>query len=143
MNPENQVFIDSNVFINGLLFKDSNSRLVLELVESGRLKGYASSTVAREVHRFFSEELGRKEGHYAMQYVGSLCIVMDDSEAKNEAKKLEGKIKEKDLPNIAITRLLGLKFLISFDRDYVPFKEYSTPKKFIEKIGLYSFKTDY
>ncbi len=50
--------------------------------------------------------------------------------------RYKGKIKEKDLEQLAVVKGLGLRFLISYDRDFEPFDEYVTPKKFLKSLGL-------
>ena len=45
-------------------------------------------------------------------------------------KKYRGKIKEKDLEQLAVVKKFGINFLVSFDKDFKKFKEYKTPKIF-------------
>jgi len=54
-----------------------------------------------------------------------------------------GKIKEKDLEQLAVVKKLGLKYLVSYDRDFASFQEYKTPKKFIETLNLSVFEEEY
>lgn len=53
-----------------------------------------------------------------------------------ELRQYQGRIKEKDLEQLVVTKKLGLKFLVSYDRDFEAFDEYRTPKQFIEGWGL-------
>ncbi len=45
-------------------------------------------------------------------------------------------IKDKDLEQLAAVKKLGIKYLISYDRDFEKFEEYITPKAFINWIGI-------
>ena len=58
-------------------------------------------------------------------------------------EELRGKIKEKDLENIATTRQQKLKYLVSYDKDYAGFKEYVTPKQFAKIMGMKQAPTEY
>jgi hypothetical protein len=55
----------------------------------------------------------------------------------------KGLIKDKDLEQLATAKKLGIKFLLSYDRDFENFDEYITPKKFIKEMGIKSASTDY
>ena len=57
--------------------------------------------------------------------------------------ELKGKIKEKDLEQLAVVRKLNLKDLVGYDRDFEKFPEYNTPKQFILKLNLETYETDY
>jgi hypothetical protein len=50
--------------------------------------------------------------------------------------RYRGQIKEKDLEQIAVAKMLGLKYLVSYDRDFEAFEEYKTPKEFIKTLNL-------
>ena len=58
-------------------------------------------------------------------------------------EKLKGQIKEKDLEQIAVVRKLSITHLVAYDRDFKEFKEYTTPKEFIELMGINASDTDY
>jgi len=45
-------------------------------------------------------------------------------------------IKAKDLEQVATVKKLGIKYLLSYDRDFEPFEEYITPKEFIKELGV-------
>ena len=39
--------------------------------------------------------------------------------------------------------MLGLKYLVSYDRDFESFEEYKTPKEFIKVLNLEVAEDDY
>jgi len=45
-------------------------------------------------------------------------------------------IKEKDLEQIPVVKMLGWKYLLSYDRDFDAFEEYKSPKEFITALNL-------
>jgi len=58
--------------------------------------------------------------------------VIPSSYVQEEIHRYQDKIKDKDLEQLAVVKKLGLKYLISYDRDLELFEEYKTPRKFIE-----------
>ena len=58
-------------------------------------------------------------------------------------ERLKGTIKEKDLEQLAVVREMGIKYLVSYDEDFIEQEEYTTPKEIIERIGRKCKKTDY
>ena len=74
---------------------------------------------------------------------------VDDSEAQVDTDIVDAmveyrtQIKEKDLEQLAATKALGLKYLLSFDRDFEPFEEYTTPHEFIRLLKLKTAPTEF
>lgn len=62
---------------------------------------------------------------------------------REEMDRYRGQIKEKDLEQIAVAKRLGLKYLVSYDRDFEAFEEYKTPKEFIKALNLQSAEDDF
>ncbi len=140
-----KIFIDTNVFIFGLLFSKTNSHLILKQVEQSEEKYevVVSELVLNEVRRFFRINYGDKEAYTAVKYVETLARVVPKEEINIEQEKYKGKIAEKDLDNLATARYENVEYLISYDRDYLGFEEYITPHKFVEKINLKSYDVEY
>jgi len=57
--------------------------------------------------------------------------------------RYRGQIKDKDLEQIAVAKMLGLKYLVSYDRDFETFEEYKTPKEFIKALNLEPTEDDF
>jgi hypothetical protein len=62
--------------------------------------------------------------------------VIPSSQLQKVMTRYKGRIKEKDLEQLAVVKKLGLRFLIAYDRDFEPFEEYVTPKKFLKSLDL-------
>ena len=73
----------------------------------------------------------------------SRCNIIYTEEIKNELEKWKSKIKNKDLEHISIVKKFKIPIIVSYDRDFKPFSEYITPKKFIKSIGLKPAETEY
>jgi predicted nucleic acid-binding protein len=137
-------FLDSNVFIYGRL-ETCNSRLVISLAQLAEFKVITSELVVEEVERFFRQEISREAGHLARCFIQSIAQVIHRREIDEELSRLKGKIKERDLENLAVVRHTNLRFLVSYDDDYkrARIKEYITPKSFFKLFDLDPYKTEY
>ena len=62
---------------------------------------------------------------------------------KSEIMENKGKIKEKDVENVAAVRHENLEFLVAYDRDYESVPKYITPKSFIERQGIMGYEMEY
>ena len=137
-----QVFLDTNVFIYGFEFSDSNSAKIIDLVNNGELEAVITQQVLDEVVKYFktfhNKEIANEFRHYLLE----VCIIVQNSDIAKEMAKLKGKIKDKDIQQIAAAKHLQLK-LVSYDRDFKAFEEYVTPKEFVTALGKASSKADF
>ena len=138
-----RIFIDTNVFIFAFEFEKSNSRKIIDLLNAGMLEAVISERVVKEVIRYFKKHYNRTLANDFRNYLLQSCEIIFPEDLEREMKEYRGKIKEKDLEQLATAKYLGLKYLISFDRDFKDFEEYTTPKQFIKMMGLRTKKTDY
>lgn len=131
-----KVFLDSTVFIYSFERADSNSRKVIKLLNENKIIAVTSTRVVKEIVRYFEKfyniELARK----FRKYILSSCLVIPGDLVKDTIEKLRGKIKEKDLEQLAVIRKYAIKYLIAYDRDFKHIEEYKTPKEFIKIYGL-------
>ncbi len=58
MKPK--VFLDSNVFVYAFEFWDSNSALIIDMLNDGEIEAFVSSRVLKEVTGYFRRFHGRK-----------------------------------------------------------------------------------
>jgi len=140
-----RAYLDSMVFIFGRL-EECNSRLVLFLAQLGEFEVVTSELVAEEVERFFRENFSREAGYLARKLVEELSFrIVRRSDVKAEMDLLKGKIKGKDLENVAAVKHENLKFLVAYDKDYEDawIKEYITPKEFVKLFKLKPYDREY
>jgi len=142
--PE-RAYLDSMIFIFGRL-EECNSRLVLFLAQLGEFQVVTSELVIEEVERFFRENFGRQAGYISRRFAEELSsrIVRRD-EIKIEMNELKGKVKAKDLENVAAVRHENLEYLVAYDEDYeeAKIKEYITPKEFVKLFKLRPYDMEY
>jgi predicted nucleic acid-binding protein len=138
-----RVFLDSNVFINAFENSDSNSLIIIEMLTSGEIEAVVSERVLKEVMRYFKCHYGREYVAFFRDYILQSCVVVFAREIRGEMGHLKGRIKDKDLEQLAATRALGLRYLVSFDRHFEPFEEYITPKRFVESLGRKARPSEY
>ncbi len=138
-----KIFLDTNIFVYGLLFPESNSKVILDLAEAYKFQVYVSELVLEEIVRFFKSKFGEQEAYNALKYVESLSIVVPRNRALKEERMFEGKIAGKDLQNLAAAMHADVDFLISYDRHYINFETYRTPKQFIRQLKKRPYKTEY
>ncbi|MBU4190545.1 MAG: PIN domain-containing protein [Candidatus Thermoplasmatota archaeon] len=140
---KHRVFLDTNVFIYAFEFSESNSRKIIGLLNTGSIEGIISERVLEEITHYFKKFYNKKLANMVRYYVLQSCQLVFKEEVKQEMRKLKKKIKEKDLEQIAVVKKFGLKYIISYDKDFAGFKEYLTPKKFIVNYGLKPSKTEF
>lgn len=140
-----RAYLDSMIFIFGRL-EECNSRLVLFLAELGEFEVVTSELVVGEVEMFFRENFSREAGYLARKFVEGLSSsIVRRSDMKAEMDMLKGKIKEKDLENVAAVKHESLEYLVAYDRDYeeANVKEYITPKEFVKLFKLRPYDKEY
>jgi putative PIN family toxin of toxin-antitoxin system len=138
-----RLFLDTNVFIYAFEFPKSNSRKIIELVNQNKIEGIISERVIQEVITYFQKYYSKDLAGAFRNYLLLSCAVIPTFHVREEMNRYRGKIKEKDLEQLAVVKKLGLKYLVSYDRDFEAFEEYRTPKKFIETLNLEASKDDY
>lgn len=137
------VFIDTNVFIFSFEYPTSNSRRIIEQLNEGKIEAVICDKVVKEVTRYFERHHTTDLARLFRRYLVGSCIIVPREEVNKEMDELKGKIKEKDLEQISVVRKYGLKYIVSYDRDFEGFEEYVTPKKFVEIMGLKAYDTEY
>lgn len=138
-----RVFIDTNVFIYAFEYDQSNSAKIIDLINNRKLRAIISTQVIKEIVRYFEKYHTNELASMFRKYLLQTCIVISKEKVIDKMEEYKGKIKDKDLEQLAVVKKLMLKFLISYDRDFKPFKEYITPKQFIKLLGLKESKTEF
>lgn len=138
-----RVFLDTNLFIYAFEFQESNSRKVLDLLNQGIIEGIISETVLREVQAYFKTFYTKDLAGLFRNYLLTACTIIPPSQVAGEMDKYRGQIKDKDLEQLVVTKCLGLKFLVAYDRDFQNCPEYRTPRQFLTELGIEVTKTDF
>ena len=133
------------IYIFGRL-EEYNSRLVLFLAQLGEFEVVTSELVIEEVERFFRENFSRQAGYISRRFGEQLSSrIIRRDEITTEMNALKGKIKEKDLENVAAVRHEKLEYLVAYDDDYkeAKIKKYTTPKQFVKLFKLTPYDKEY
>ena len=139
-----RVFLDTNVFIYALEIGDSNSAIIIKLLNEGKIECVVSERVLKEVYHYIKTRIrNEKLANDVRNFIYSSCLVVTNEFVMDYMQNFRGKIKEKDLEQLAAVKKLNLKFLISYDKDFDEFEEYITPKGFVMLMGLKHRKTEY
>lgn len=138
-----RVFLDTNIFVFAFEFHESNSNKVIGLLNKGQIEAITSEQVLKEVQAYFKRFYDKDLASFFRDYILRTCTVMFSSDVKRESLQYKGQIKDKDIEQLATVKKLGIKFLLSYDRDFENFDEYITPKKFIKEMGIKSVASDY
>ncbi|ODS31324.1 MAG: PIN domain protein [Candidatus Scalindua rubra] len=138
-----RVFLDTNVFIYAYEFHKSNSNKIIDLLNKGQIEAVISERVLKEVMAYFKKFYDKDMAATFRDYLLRTCTVVFSTDLKKEIKLYKNQIKDKDLEQLATVKKLGIKFLVSYDRDFENFEEYIIPKTFIKQLGLNPGKPEY
>ena len=121
----------------------SNSATILKELSGGTIEAVISERVFKESIEYFRRDYSKKTTDKFRLFVLTSSAIVKEESVREEMKRLRGKIKPKDLENLAVVRALGLRYLISVDRHFDPFPEYITPRRFVNLFGLRPASTEY
>jgi predicted nucleic acid-binding protein len=138
-----RAFLDSSVIIIGFAIEKSNSAKILDLLFENKINAFVSEKVLEEVKSYFRRKRSRDYAYLIELLLRKNCKVVYNYEVQEIMAALKGKIKEKDLEQLAAVRKFNLRHLVGYDRDFENFDEYITPKQFIQKLNLKAYETEY
>jgi len=138
-----RVFLDTNIFVYSFEFPESNSAKIIEILNKGEIEAITSEKVLEEITRYFKKYHSLILARKFRRYLLDSCILIRNDEVKEQINSLKGKIKEKDIEQLAVAKKYGIKFLISYDKDFEGFEEYFTPKKFLERLNKENTNTEF
>ncbi len=138
-----RVFLDTNVFIYAFEFPQCNSNKIIDLLNKGQIEAVISERVLKEVQSYFKKFYSKDLASAFRDYLLRTSTVVFSTDVKREAIKYRKMIKEKDLEQLATVKKLGIKYLISYDRDFEGIEEYITPKRFLKEMGIKTALSNY
>ena len=138
-----RIFLDTNVFIYAFEFPECNSGKIINLLNKGQIEAIISEQVLKEVQAYFKKYYSKDLAAIFRDYLLRTCTVVFSVDVKREMAKYKKAIKSKGLEQLAVVKKLGIKFLVSYDRDFETFEEYITPKEFIEEMGTKAGLSNY
>ncbi len=138
-----RIFLDTNVFIYAFEFPECNSSKIINLLNTGQIEAVISEQVLKEVQAYFKKYYSKDLAAIFRDYLLRTCTVVFSVDVKREMARYKKVIKSKDLEQLAVVKKLGIKFLVSYDRDFEAFEEYITPKEFIKEMGIKAELSNY
>lgn len=140
---KHRIFLDTNVFIFVFEFPDSNSNTILEMLNDEKIEVIISERIIKEVYRYFKKYYDKNIADSFRNYLYRACRIILARDVKDTMKKHMGRIKEKDLEQLAVVKKYGIKYIISLDRDFIGQEEYRTPRQFVELLYGKSKESDF
>ena len=143
-------YLDTNVLVMGILGHKSNSRRVLELVNSGEVHAVICDYSIEELKRVLRRLLPRKEAdrrvYLFIKYVSSnpfVKIVKYDYYRHREGTFKEYIVK-KDLPHLIVAIETKTEMIITKDRHFSNQEliRTLTPREFLQELGKNVFEGD-
>lgn len=138
-----RVFLDTNVFIYAFEYPNSNSAVVIQLLNRNEIEAVISERVLSEVVNYFKKYYNKDLASLFRLYLLEACFFVPTRKVRETMEQYRHKIKEKDLNQLAVVKQHGIKYLVAYDEDFEPFEEYITPKEFIREIGKEPRTTEY
>jgi len=145
-----KVYLDTNVFIFGVERPESNSRIILDLAEEGKIIPVVSYSVLEELREYFSRRYDRETAVNEIYYLISLpnLEIITRDKVKQEIKKYRGVVPDKDLPHLVSAIIAQSDYLVSYNRHFIESKAKNYIKTikqadFLKLLGIQPQTTDY
>lgn len=151
MSPKKlKVYLDTNVFIFGVERPESNSRIILDLAEEGKIIPVVSYSVLEELREYFSRRYDRETAVNEIYYLISLpnLEIITRDKVKQEINKYKGVVPDKDLPHLVSAIIAQSDYLVSYNRHFIESKAKNYIKTikqadFLKLLGIQPQTTDY
>jgi len=143
------IYLDTNIYIHGLLEPKSNSALILKEIIETDIIVTQSDYLIDEILFWFRNRKGKKYVGKVRSYLLSIPRIefINKFEWLLQIDKYQSMVGDKDdLPHICSYIIGNCDYFITVNRKLTRDKikekvNFITPKKFIEKLGLKSFDT--
>lgn len=119
-----KVYLDTNVFIFGVERPESNSRIILDLAEEGKIVPVVSYSTLEELREYFSRRYNRETAINEIYYLISLpnLEIITRDKVKQEIKNYKGVVPDKDLPHLVSAIIAQADYLVSYNRHFIESK---------------------
>lgn len=145
-----RAYLDSNVFIFGKEREESNSRLILDLVEEGKMVPVVSYLVLEELREYFSRRYDRETAVNEVYYLISLpnLEIISKDKIKQQIDGYRGVVPDKDLPHLVSAIIAEVDYFITYNRHFVKSKAKEHVKvisqaDFVKLFGIKQQPTKY
>jgi len=135
-----RVYLDSNVFIFGKERQNSNSRVILDLVEEGKVNPVVSYLTLEELREYFTKMYGRETAVDEVYYIISLpnLEVVSRDQVKKRITEYKGVVPDKDLPHLTAAIIAEVDYFVTYNRHFIESraKEHVRVIKQADLVGL-------
>jgi predicted nucleic acid-binding protein len=145
-----KAYLDTNVFIFGVERPESNSRIILDLAEEGKIIPVVSYSVLEELREYFSRRYDRETAVNEIYYLISLpnLGIITRDKVKQEINKYKGVVPDKDLPHLVSAIIAQVDYVVSYNRHFIESKAKNYIKTikqpdFLKLLGIELQTTDY
>ncbi|KPV63601.1 MAG: hypothetical protein AOA66_0733 [Candidatus Bathyarchaeota archaeon BA2] len=145
-----RAYLDSNVFIFGKERQESNSRIILDLAEEGKIVPVISYLTLEELREYFSQKYDRETAVNEIYYLISLpnLEIVSRDKVKQKIGEYKGVVVDKDLPHLISAILAKADYFVTYNRHFIDsrVKEYVqviTQADFTKLLGIKTQQTSY
>jgi len=144
------VYLDSNVFIFAKERHESNSRIILDLIEERKIIPVLSYLTLQELREYFSIMYGRETAIDEVYYIVSLpeLGIVTRDKVKQRIGEFGGVVTEKDLPHLVAAIIAQVDYFVTYNRHFTESKasqylKIIKQKDLVELLGIGPAPTDY
>jgi predicted nucleic acid-binding protein len=138
-----RALLDTNVFIYAYEIPESNSNLIIDVLNRGLFEAVITESTFKEIYRYFRKYYSKKLADAFRIYLFTACKLIFSYQLEEHSAKYVTLVNEKDLEQVVAVREFGIKYLVSYDRHFEGLDEYRTPKQFAELLGLRAHMVNY
>lgn len=145
-----KAYLDSNVFIFGKERRESNSHIILDLAEEGKIIPVVSYLTLEELREYFSHKYDRETAINEVYYLISLpnLEIIPRDKVRQQISGYKGVIPDKDLPHLVSAIIADVDYIVTYNRHFIESraKDYVKVVKqadFVKLFGIKPQPTDY
>jgi len=145
-----KAYLDSNLFIFGKERRESNSHIILDLAEEGKIIPVVSYLTLEELREYFSHKYDRETAINEVYYLISLpnLEIIPRDKVKHQISGYKGVIPDKDLPHLVSAIIADVDYIVTYNRHFIESraKDYVKVVKqadFVKLFGIKPQPTDY
>jgi len=145
-----RAYLDSNVFIFGKERQESNSRIILDLAEEGKIVPIISYLTLEELREYFSRRYDRETAINEIYYLITLpnLEIVPRDKVKQEIGGYKGVVVEKDLPHLISAILSNADYFVTYNRHLINSRakehvKIVTQAGFVKLLGIKPKQTSY
>jgi len=145
-----RAYLDSNVFIFAKERRESNSHILLNLIEERRIIPVISYLTLQELREYFSITYGRETAIDEVYYIVSLpeLEIVTRDKVKQLIREFTGVVPEKDIPHLVAAINAQVDYFVTYNRHLIQSKasehlKIIKQKDLVELLGVQPEPTDY